>query len=139
MSQTNKKFERLIFDSKTDIKHDKEWFVNLTTESVPNDVEKMIAFGPKFSVKHKSHELPIFNIITDIENLAQNIDDPRKKSEFRGKASTIASNHIKMMNSLLTNEDLTLHEYYNNTKKFFKDHPNVLTVEADKGNTTILM
>lgn len=30
-------------------------------------------FGPKFSVKHKRNDIPIFNLITDIENLSQNI------------------------------------------------------------------
>lgn len=83
--------------------------------------------------------MPIFDIIADIENLAQNIDHPNNKTIFRGTATTMTSNHIKKIDSLHTNDEIQIQKAYKETRQFFKNNQDLVTVEADKSNTTVLM
>lgn len=138
-TRTTKKLQNLEELNKHNLRFDDGWFINLTESHVPDDVRALLAMGPKFSIKHTKNDFPTFKVIADVENLAKSIENEDLKPIFQGKAATALSNYIHKLDSATTTEDKHMQKYFKRTKTFLNENKNIVVVDADKGNTTILM
>lgn len=137
--RTAQKLEKLTKQQVIKINYQSDWFINLTSKIIPKEAETILALGPKFAVNQNKQNLPIFNIIADIENLTHKISEVDKQQQFRSKATTILSNHLKTVNSKIKPNDQYLLTCYKHTQRFLRENPQLLLLEADKGSTTIAM
>lgn len=133
------KVNKLIEQQAAKIQYNKDWLNNISSVDIPDDVHMILALGPKFSVHHNKHEIPIHNLIADIEQIIPSINDQTLHNTIRGKAATIISKHLHTNNSYKTPTHLILHKAYNNTMKFLKNNLNLTITSADKGNVSIAM
>ena len=136
--KTTKKLSSLRKQNPCDIQYDNGWFENLTDRPVPSNVQSLLALGPKFAVKHQKCNFPMFSTIADIEHLAKNIPESCRTT-FSGKAATALSNHIHKVNNTTSTEEKHIINCLKETNKYFKENKDLLLVDADKGNTTILV
>ena len=114
---------KLSLQQTNKIKYNPEWLKNLTTITIPKDIETMLAFGPKFAVFPNKNEVPIHNLIAGIENIISEFKDTGDTNTIRGKATTIISNHTKKTDQHINRRQLILRKAYTNTKKFLKKQP----------------
>lgn len=121
------------------LKYNPKWFINLTDEPIPKECEMMLALGKKFAVNHTRKELPVFDIISDIENVTRSVREEDMHNTIRAKAATILSNHLHKKDSSMARQHLLLQKSYTATKKFLRSKPEIVIVDADKGNLTIAM
>lgn len=95
--------------------------------------------GKKFSIKPTINEIPIKNIIADIEYI---IDSQKSetKNTIRNKAVNILKNFLQNK-KLLKNDIIKKHfmYLYKLTKKFLKENNNIIITSSDKGNVTVAM
>ncbi|CAD7078346.1 unnamed protein product [Hermetia illucens] len=122
-------------------------FVNLTHKDVPKEIRALLSFGPNFAP-----ELPgdNFGDINDIISLAigdsTNVMDPPSSYALGDKIEKLNSLLSYLENKPPVSKD-SKHEYYveyiNKARvkleKFIQKHPNLLIMNADKGNITILI
>ena len=61
------------------------WFMNLSNIEIPNSAKKILGMGPKYNLPYVKKELPIKNVISEVENLIRNIPDDQldEKDEMR--------------------------------------------------------
>lgn len=114
-------------------------FINYTKYAIPEDVAVILAMGPKFAV-------PVYNSDDDFENL-------------KGTAFTLNEiyGHPDGKAEVRTNIEKYIHEYRHNqkayrtenkdyfdnairtTKRFIKQHPDIIAAQSDKARATILL
>lgn len=138
-NKTFNKFAKLKELNTHKLEYDRGWFVNLTEKDVPADVQAILAMGPKFSVKHCRTDFPTFEVISDVECLAKNIENAENRPSFSGRAATALSNHIHNVEATTNAEEKHIQNCYKKTKQFLQQNKDLIVVDADKGNTTILM
>lgn len=136
-ARLDKKYEKLLNDNSLQIQLDPKWFINLTDKEVPSDVSKMLALGNKFAVPHRKKEIPLFNVVADVENVTRGVEDINMHNTIRSKAATIISNHMNMMDSCISREKLILQRMYDTTKTFLAENKDLMIVGADKSNVSI--
>lgn len=135
----NEKYERLEKEQTPSIYYNKDRLKNLSDIELPKDVEMILSFGPKFTVYQSKPEIPLANLITDIEYIVKTNQNENLHNEIRGKAATIISNFIKKPHTIENRKQLILHKAYKATKNFLKINSELIVTEADKGNVTIIM
>jgi Reverse transcriptase (RNA-dependent DNA polymerase) len=136
-----KKFDALLLAQGVinDIAYDESCFVNLTDVHFPLETRVLLSFGPKFSIPfEKRCELPIFDILGEIEDLIRTNFDEDDRRFARHKT-------IECLNSCL-NEDFKLNRVerfllsgLRKTRSFIKRHSDIIVVNSDKSNKTIVM
>lgn len=136
---TTKKLQNIRQVEEAPVPYDRDWFVNDSKTVIPDECQSLLALGPKFAVKHEKSDIPVINVIADIENLAYNVEDQNQQSVFRGKSTTVLTNFIRTVKTTENSEDRYLHKQYKKTKTFLKTNNNIVLVEADKGSTTIAL
>ncbi|XP_067613386.1 uncharacterized protein [Eurosta solidaginis] len=104
---------------------------------IPTDIQWLLSLGPKFSLPIASTEFPLFKLIADGEDCIQTIQDKEQQEIERNNLTTLIRDHLRKPKSSVRDKFVldTLHS----TKKFLKDNKNVLVLNADKGNVTVLM
>ena len=62
-----------------------DWFMNLTEENVPNSTKIILGMGHKFSLPYNKKDLPIENIIAEVEDTLTSIADDliEEKNQIR--------------------------------------------------------
>lgn len=95
--------------------------------------------GPKYNLPYDKKELPIKNVISEVEDLIKNIpDDPLdEKDEMRRQITRSITSFKLRENIHKTPQDLFSMKYFKETKTFLNDHPEITIVRADKGNVSI--
>ena len=139
---TNKletKFVNLSRKQTPNIKYNTDWIKNMTDTHLPEEVQMMLALGPKFAVYQNKNEIPVSKIIADVEHIISNTKHVEEHNVIRGKAANIISNHIHTTNNKINRKQLILHNAYLKTKQFLKNNNNIIITAADKGNITIAM
>lgn len=117
-----------------------KWIINTTTTLIPEKAQRVLQMGEKFAAQ--SPKLPLASIITDVEHaINQTRISEEKKNAIRQKVT----HHLRRTN----NQDSRaiqrkqcisgLQEDIIMTKNFLKEHPHLLVLKADKGNTTVIM
>ncbi|KAL3279841.1 hypothetical protein HHI36_017347 [Cryptolaemus montrouzieri] len=57
------------------VKVNKEWVFNCTDIQLPSKVQNTLALGPKFSIPLEKKDVPLVNIITDVESISLSEED----------------------------------------------------------------
>jgi hypothetical protein len=115
-----------------------KYIYNYTEENIPSEVKRMLACGPKFSVPYKKEEVPIPNIIKDIEyNLDKCEISEDEKTIIRNRSINVITNFYNNIDRLGKYNQMI--KDYDNTKKWVKDNSSIVIINSDKGNSTVLM
>lgn len=96
-----------------------------------DNVQSFLALDPKFNIPPSEQDIPIVRLLADVEPAIQKVDiDDRISTRFR--VANIITNYV------LTNKSLyhPIHLWQKETRKFLKQHPDLLIIPSDKGNAT---
>lgn len=138
-TRLEKKLENLRKEGSVDVKIHNNWFMNLTKKHVPSDVKTILSLGNKFTVPHKNKEIPLFDIIADVEMITRSVEPKTVHNTIRSKAATVIANHRHKTDSHLPREKFLLQKMYDDTKKFLRKNEDICIIGADKSNVTIAM
>lgn len=119
-----------------------KWLVNLSEIEIPNKITDVLKLGEQFCPPLSGKFVPYKHIIANIEgalidNTDENLDKPRIRNELVNILTNF-KNYTKHKN-LLTPIKSSFIKDISSTKKFIKDHPEILITRADKGNTTVIV
>lgn len=134
------KLRRLVIDQRPHTSEYQDKFIfNDTDVELPNEVKNILSLGPKFGIPYESSELPIPIIIKDLEfAIAAQFVDESEKNHIRARTTNIITNHYNKMPHKQQQQREVIKDFHI-TKKFFKQHPEIVTSNADKGNKTVIM
>lgn len=113
------------------------WFENRTEIEFPKECKWMLSLGKKFALPVNKRNFSPLHVIADVEQCIQNIDDEKEKEFCRTKIANRITNFKR--NTKNTAKDKFITTIYKKTKKFLKNHSNIIIVQADKGNKTVAM
>lgn len=115
-----------------------DWFCNLTEKTIPDDVCWLLSLGKKFSLPLNDDEIPVFNVIADAEFLLQSTESDTERDKKRLLVSNVINKavHSKQSKSPIDKEILHINK---KTKSFLKHNPDLIVLNADKGNKTVFM
>lgn len=118
-----------------------KWLVNLTNIELPSTVTAVLKLGDKFCPPTIPKSIPYTQIIANVEGALSESNDSIDKPRIRNELVNILTNFKNRTNhrQLLPQPETQLLNQINYTKKFLKDHPDILVSKADKGNTTVLI
>lgn len=135
----DRKFKNLILKklSSLNISFNEKTFKNLTDVVFDNEIKWLIGLGPNFSLNIPNNNIPVLEIITDVEQILKNIQDETEKELKRSRVSRILQN-FKQKNN---NDFLSKYTSYvlMKTKKLLKENDNIIIVKSDKGNVSVVM
>ena len=119
-----------------DVLNDK-WFLNLSDVDIPLEVQCLLQLGEGFGLPINKHNLDR-TLIEFIKNIENNIIGRQKNliNFVRNNSVLIID---KFRNDFPKNDlnDKLLCDWVRTTKRFVKDHPEILISKADKGNVTV--
>lgn len=135
-----KKFQMLQDNQRKEhIQFDLESVINLTDLVIPEDVRKLCSFGPKLSLQYEKSDAPIIDFLASVENsirtLNRNIDE---KDKIRSEVTYATSRYLRKNNHIKYESNL-LKELFNKTRKWFRDHREVIVIPSDKGNNSVIL
>lgn len=117
---------------------DNNWLINTTSTKLPDNVQRILELGPKFSITNNLSEIPTLKLLADVEYCIDLNPDITDKECVRAQSTNIITNHLqKMKHSNPTGGFLK--KEYNEARSFLKNNPNLLVIPSDKGNTTAII
>lgn len=93
--------------------------------------------GPKFSLPHNKKDFPIVTLLKDVEYAIQIQPERVDKDNLRGNCTNVLTNFYHKVNN--STEHTNLNSVFSKTKRFLKDHEEIIVTKADKGNSTVLI
>lgn len=127
------KLNRLLNNEQNKIKTKECWVKDLSGIDIPTDILQFLALGFKFSLSPNSKDVSIKRLLADIENMMFGFLD-EKKNIVRAKITNILTNFMKTPQN---NDYLNL--LFTKTKKFLKQHNELIVTRSDKGNVTVIL
>lgn len=133
-STTAKQF----FFEKFGIKHNEQWFVNLTDIEFPLEIKWLLSLGGKFALPSKNDNFNLFTLIADVEDCINYIPDQDEREITRAMVANIILNYKNnsKQQSLLHR---TINNIHQDTVKFLKTNKEIVILRADKGGATVAM
>ena len=123
-----------------ELKTHERFLYNYTGVELPVEVKKILCAGPKFSIPLLSSELPIPNLIKDLEYCIQSQTvNEEVKNEVRAGCINKLTNFITRAEHTSCNKNNIIVKDFIGTKVFLKSHPEIIVMRADKGNSTVVM
>lgn len=137
--KTDEKFGDTWRNENIEIKTNNGWFMNLTNQAIPENIQKVLALGPKFAINYTKDNIPLYNTISETENLIKNIENLSEdtQSEIRSKMVSMITSHINTIEKHITPVQHHIQDQYKKAQSFLKQNPDILIIEADKGSTSI--
>ncbi|CAA9993533.1 unnamed protein product, partial [Nesidiocoris tenuis] len=133
----NSKFRKLQREQTDRVKRANGAFlVNLTDVRVPPQVEGILGLSGTVNLPYNSKNLPIVDLITDVEMLVGGITDEEQRRAVRSEAATIIRNGISRYRNA---PDSHLENSVRSARAFLREHPELILVRSDKGNSSVLM
>jgi len=117
----------------------KNWFVNLSNKTIPDEVTLLLQLGEKFSlpILKNDKEKTSVEFIKSIErNVFKEVDII--SSQIRNQSIPIIKRVFKSTHNLDVNEKMVL-SWLKHTREFARKNPDILFTKADKGNATVSM
>lgn len=112
-----------------------KWYLNISNVDIPKDIADFLSLGPKFGVPVVGNQINVKRFLADVESVVESVpEDDRNLLRAR-----VANNVTNFLNHPQTNSLPYLSKMYLKTKKFLKQHPDLLIVKADKGGCTVAM
>lgn len=123
----------------TSIPIERTWIQNLTKTPIPNNVETVLALGPKFAIPidKKTEKTYISEIIASVECSIEKKNED-EKYDIRNKICNTIKNYKQKANKE-TVKHKELRKNIQETKSFLKRNPNIYVTQADKSKSTVLM
>lgn len=114
--------------------------VNLTNVQIPDNIYLLLSFGAKFAISsNKPTKKQIFATISDAENILKDVEDVNEKNRFRGKVVNILLNNIHTPGSVDSVRTRFINKSFYESKRFFQQNTDIITLQSDKGNKTVIM
>lgn len=114
-------------------------FINYSKYPIPEDVAIILSMGPKFAV-------PVYNSDEDFDTLRDTAyllneiyGHPDGKAEVRDNIEKYIKEYRHNQKAYRTKNKDYFHNALIATKRFIKNHPDVIAVQADKARASILM
>lgn len=117
--------------------YNNEWITNLTDITIPKDVNYVLSLGPKFALPTTNKNIPIPDIITGVET-AITMKNEEIKDEIRNKICNTITNFMQAPKRKNLQE-IQLNKKIKETKQFIKQHPEIIVINADKCQKTVIM
>lgn len=111
-------------------------FITARTQWSPNDVKTILGLGPRLGIPATINKKTAFDMIADVEHLLEHIDADRDKDMIR---STLVNGLEKQNSRLKSIEERMIDDGVNAAESFIKQHPELLILKADKGNSTFIV
>lgn len=114
--------------------------VNLTNVQIPDNIYLLLSYGAKFAIgTNKPTKKQIFATISDAENILKDVEDINVKNSFRGKVVNILLNNIHTPVSVENARTRFINKSFYESKRFFQHNTDIITLQSDKGNKTVIM
>lgn len=114
---------------------DKQALVNISNVSIPEDIQLILSFGPKFVFPQKIDMNNIINIVTNTADCF----DRNLPIETSNEAYKQASIQLKAyMKKYYNDKDRWLLFVQNRLRRFLKSHQELLILRSDKGKHTVV-
>ncbi|XP_055590666.1 uncharacterized protein LOC129742749 [Uranotaenia lowii] len=146
-ANTDRKYRKIIDRSIKSLEqktpsHNHRAFFNSTTVEVPQPVQLLLSLGSKFALPSTNNKPSTFyHLIADIEGIIETTEDEEVKVRNRSAAANQIMNHIHAHrnNTGCNPSDNFYKTAIIATRQFLKSYPNIIVLEADKGNITVMM
>lgn len=124
VKKTNQQRTNNLISNKNNelIKTNDTWVKNLTNIDIPGDIKSFLSLGAKFALPPSCRDISVKSMLANVENI------------IRAKITNILTNFY----SKPTNHSFLDHMYLK-TRKFMKDHQELIVTRADKGNVTVIL
>lgn len=133
-SNNIRKFNYLKSQQLDRINVQSNWFRNTTNFNVPTDIKNFLALGPKFSIPPLQRDTSLAHLMADVDNIVSNLT-PTTRNLLTAQAVNAITNHVHKIQQC----NSQLHNMYRRASLFMKNHPELLLLQSDKGNVTVLM
>lgn len=111
---------------------------NISSKNIPDPVSKLLSLGPKFSIEPTTEEISTKRLLADLEFGIQNLNnDTSEKDKKRAEVVNIVTNF--KTSKLNTKDDPLINSQYKDTSKFMKDNDDLVVLNSDKGNMTVIL
>ena len=135
--------------------HYNNWFKNISSIEILNEIMDIVALGPKFNLKVVPSEKDIIDVIKNLEKSLQHIEYNNKVSNDISVNNNNNNKDIKkftdsirrdavhsLKNATKNTKHVSLQDKWliyrvKSVKKFLKNNKNIFFTYADKGNVTI--
>ncbi|XP_017478433.1 PREDICTED: uncharacterized protein LOC108368159 [Rhagoletis zephyria] len=114
-----------------------EWIRNTTSIQNPTDIQWLLSLGPKYALPIDNKQFPLFKVIADGENYIQTIKDKDKQQMERNNLTTLLRDYLNKTTTSV--RDKFISDTLRSAKKFLENHKELLILNSDKGNVTVLM
>ena len=122
-------------------KFNPDWLINLTDIDIPLDIKTLLSLGPKFALPDNDNRIPTEKIITEVEHVLHNLPEDKNPEIVRSECINIITNHINKnkSNKNKKHQNNQLATVSKATKHFLSDNNDILVLQADKSNKTVIM
>ncbi|XP_044751730.1 uncharacterized protein LOC123311725 [Coccinella septempunctata] len=128
------KFDRLIKKHISKLSTKQSWLVNLSGVELPEGVKTMLSLGPKFGVPPHNNQISIKKILSDVEYIISDLSE-RTRDIIRAQTTNIITNfHFNNIR-----KPSYLYSLYKETRNFLRSRDDLLVLNSDKGNVSVLM
>ncbi|XP_062709768.1 uncharacterized protein LOC134288566 [Aedes albopictus] len=130
-----KKLECLKRKRVAELSYEAEWVENTTEAAIPDYLERTLMLGPNYNVPNRGN-FPYIETVAEIDRAIKNKDNVE---EIRAEVATAMSNFINYNNQPRHHQQEWIAKDVGRSRKFLKEHPNILLTKADKGNKTVIL
>jgi GIY-YIG catalytic domain len=124
--------------TKVDVYYDESCVVNLTNVDLPIETTILLSFGPNFALPLGSCQIPYLKILSEIETSLTSFVHPILQNGVRADVTEKITNYIKQ-----PEKNTKFQQFYRtiaqSTRKFLKQHDELLITQTDKGNKTVVI
>lgn len=114
--------------------------INLTETIIPPDINLILGYGTKFAMHiNKMNTSQLFKLISDIESILNTLQDVQLKNNIRSELVNIITNYMNSPARTPSVIQKHLVHCFQLAKQFFKINNNLVVLQADKGNKTVVM
>jgi len=116
-----------------------KWFVNISNTLIPDDVVGLLQLGEGFCLPPSNESHLLIEHIKQIENSFGRL------KQWHSCINTMRSHFVDFLKPIRklkiyrSDIDIKITESVLNTKRFIKEHPNIIFTRADKGNTVVAL
>lgn len=112
--------------------------VNLSSTQIPADIQQFLGLGPKYCLTIPKHKLPYIDILADIDEILGIHPDSDKITHTRLLITADMINYLKTDHKQ-NNTNKYINFLHNKTRRFIQSHPEIMIVNSDKTNQTIII
>lgn len=119
--------------------YNENWFENRTDVVIPTEYKWILSLGKKFALPVDNRSFSPLHVIADVEQCIQAMEnnEDKEKDVARTKLATNINNFKRKLKN--TPKEKFILTIFEKTKKILKKHDNILILQADKGNKTVMM